>query len=232
MAIAHDLTTPATTTTALSLTFSHTVTGSNTKLVVGVSSSDATQADRVVSLVTYHLDLLTKIDEQISAGNGTSTEAQWEMIAPASGANNIIVTWGGVVDNGKAFATSITGAAQVLNEANNKAQGNGNSPMTVNLVTVNANAWIIDISGMTGTKTLTSAGSQVQRGADTTIPSACVSTLPVVSPGSTAITTSWVSNARDWGMVVSAHTPFVATSGTIPSSSAQSKRRLLMGVGL
>ena len=70
--------------TSTTVTISHTCTGSDLCLIVGVSVDNA-----VPTGVTYNSVAMTKIDDQdASAGNASL----WQLVGPATGANDIVVT--------------------------------------------------------------------------------------------------------------------------------------------
>lgn len=222
MAVAHDLTTVSSVVnTVLSLTFSHTCTGANLVLDGASCAEDATASDRIVSTYTYALSSLTKIAEVVANTGGTATGWKGYLLNPATGANNAVVTWSGIVDAGAGVVTSLTGVAQNAPEASHSAVGDGAGPITDSVTTVNANAWVVDFSFLRGNKALTSGGSQVQRGALASASniSFCVSTLPVASPGATSMSSTWVSNNRDWGIILASYAPAGAAAAN-PSPDA------------
>ncbi len=70
--------------TSTTVTISHTCTGSNLCLTVGVSTDNAAPTG-----VTYNSVAMTKIaDQDASAGNASL----WQLVGPATGANDIVVT--------------------------------------------------------------------------------------------------------------------------------------------
>jgi len=87
MAIAFDATTDGGNTTATSLTYSHTCTGSNRILFVSVIG--AIGSDNVTG-ATYAGAAMTLVDKQASA----RSTYLFYLIAPATGANNVVVSAG------------------------------------------------------------------------------------------------------------------------------------------
>lgn len=86
------------------LTFSHTVTGSDPILLVGVEINGTTS----VSGITYNGVALTKINSIV---NGVFTHELWYLSDPATGANDVVVTTTGAVTLLNASAVSYTGAS-------------------------------------------------------------------------------------------------------------------------
>lgn len=133
-------------TSITTLTWSHTCsTGSDRILIVGVVSNDLTDADRVVSGVTYAGEALTLIredqDNSRNLGRGL-----WYKVAPATGANNIVVTFTGTVSDGAAAAVSLTGVDQSSPIGASAADSVDNAaPYDANLTTTTDNSWVVDI---------------------------------------------------------------------------------------
>ncbi len=137
MAIAFDTATNGGNAGASSLTFSHTCTGSNLFLVVAVFDSNDT-----VTGVTYAGSAMTKA--WVSTGLG---ESFWYKIAPASGANNVIVTKSAGTASVGAVASSYTGCNQsaIDSKAGNTANQTA-SPQTVSTTVVGSDCWTIGFS--------------------------------------------------------------------------------------
>ena len=86
MAIAFDAASQDRAAAASSLTFSHTISGNNTLLVVSASSSENTSP----SGVTFNGVAMTLIDSQANSSSQVTT--LWYLIAPADGAHDIVIT--------------------------------------------------------------------------------------------------------------------------------------------
>lgn len=129
MAIAFD-NTAAFSDSSLNKTFSYTVTGSNTILFVGFLTS----AGGTISTVTYAGVSMTA--SQVGA-NGTTS---YYLINPATGANNLVVTWsGGAIACG---IVSYTGAKQSSQPDNSGATTASSSTSVTNTLTsVADNCW-------------------------------------------------------------------------------------------
>ena len=124
--------------------WSHTCTGSNLILVVGVTHwhSDNTAA---VSGITYNSVSLTQIRTDANSGDDSKKTDLWFLIAPATGSNTVAVTMNKTIGNKwGALAVSLTGVDQSTpNDADNGASGDSTT-ISVSVTTVADNAWVID----------------------------------------------------------------------------------------
>jgi len=127
------------------LTFSHTVSGTNRILLVGVAVFDSNEALRPVTSVTYNGVALTKIDDE-DTGAGSSERAElWYLVAPATGANNVVITTTGSVTQIVGGAVSLTGVNQ-SSPVDAFASGNGSSgTATLDLATTSPDTFIVDV---------------------------------------------------------------------------------------
>lgn len=91
-------------------TYSHTCNGSDRILVVCVAAWNSPIGNCVVTGITYAGASLTAAQQRSDAGTGTAEV--WYLIAPATGANNIIVSYAGTVNSSNVAAVSFTGAKQ------------------------------------------------------------------------------------------------------------------------
>jgi len=147
---------------ASSFSFSHTTSGSNRVLIVGVSiRNDLSQS---VSTVTYAGSPLTFLRADT---NGVSVRSElWYRVAPATGANTVVVTLS-VSAKAAMGAISLTGVDQSTPiDANAGATGSGTAP-SVSVTTVTNNAWVVDAAAFRSTAnaepTGTSGSGQTQR---------------------------------------------------------------------
>lgn len=153
MAIAFDAVTDLTQTTATSLTYSHTTTGSDRILFVGVRSTGT------VTGVTYAGTAM--VQQAFSDGTGGSgiNNYIFSLFAPASGANNVVISMSSSIDIASG-AMSYTGANQSNTlDATGTAVASATS-ITFTLTTVLDNCWLV----MTGDN----AGGGYTEGANTT----------------------------------------------------------------
>jgi len=140
-----------------SLTVAHTCSGPQRLLVVGVQIEDGTAADP--SGVTYNGDAMTKAAGKTQGDVNCST---WYKVAPATGANNIVVTIGYSARNVSLGAQSFVGVLQsdpVGTTAN--ASHAGSTAPSVAATTV-AGQYVFDNMVALGSGTATVHASQTQ----------------------------------------------------------------------
>lgn len=209
---------------ATSLTFSHT-TGSltNGMIIVGASYFDAT---RSVSTITYNGVALTKIRRDNNGVQNAATEL-WYLLAPASGANNVVITMDAAISGGSQLvggAITLQGVIQNAPEANTGSIAlSTHTTHSDNITTVAANAWTVDAIGFTGgIPSFVAGGSQTARVNEqgASFNSIGMSTLPVVSPGSTAVSYSFASTT-----LATAH----SVASVAPAVVSTAKMRRLIG---
>ncbi len=141
-----------------SLTCAHTVSGANRLLVVWVSYFDSADAP---TGATYNGVAMTAIPSS-TAANGNYKIAGFYLIAPATGTNNIIVSFSGSMMDMGAGAVSFTDAHQTT-PLGTAVTATGTS--TTPSVTVSSAAGEIVVDGLAIVHggTLTVGGSQTQR---------------------------------------------------------------------
>lgn len=135
-----------------SVTWSHTCTGSDRILFVAVFNLGSAT---LPSGITYNGVAMTMINSQDTDGGGY-TESLWYLVAPSTGANNIVTTW--AVSNGlfNCIATSYTGASQTGQpDSSNTGLALGVTSITTNLTTVANNCWLVGYARATGAFTFT-----------------------------------------------------------------------------
>lgn len=148
------------------MTWSHTCNGSNRLLVVGVAvrSDGATPTN---SGVTYNAVAMTAVPSAV-VSDADEIVKMWYLINPASGANNIVVTFG---DNGAnscypvGGGVSFTGADQTTGIHNGANSSNAGSTTPSLTVTSTGGEIVIDaVEYRSGSGvTLTVDGSQTQQ---------------------------------------------------------------------
>ena len=146
-----------------SATWSHTTSGANRVLIVGVIIRNS--SSETVTSVTYSGVAMSLVAAQ---SNGTSVRAElWQLVAPQTGAHNIVAT----IAPGTAMACgamSFTGVNQTTPiDATNSNTGTSATP-TVTVTTVTNHAWLVDTlafrsSGTPGNPTGTAGSGQTQR---------------------------------------------------------------------
>lgn len=135
--------------TATSLTFSHTVTGSNPILFVYVfnlSSSDN------ITGVTYAGVSMTRVRADFT----NQSNFLYALPAPATGANNVVVSANASIYI-DARAISFTGAKNEQPEANAGAVNTNSASISQAITTISNNAWVV--AGLRSQSGITSAGA-------------------------------------------------------------------------
>ena len=163
MALASDAKSSSSATLVSTLTWSHTCTGADLILVVGVETLrySATYPLQAVTGITYNGVALTKIDSQ-EAGVYCRAEL-WYLMAPTTGAHNIIVTLAGVTGNIIGGATSWTGADQSMPLGTAAKATGTTSPITVNVVSATGEIVVDSASASNSSAiTLTVGAGQTQ----------------------------------------------------------------------
>ena len=138
-----------------SVTYSHTCNGSDRVLVVFVTNYAGAVT---VSGITYNGTALTQVGTRISYNSSTRWVTAWVLIAPASGANNVVVTLSGT-DYVRTMATSLTGAYQTTQpNANSSLASTASGTINQSVTTTNTNMllWGVDTNatGTSGTGTI------------------------------------------------------------------------------
>ncbi|KKL62642.1 hypothetical protein LCGC14_2183160 [marine sediment metagenome] len=178
-------------------TLAHTCTGSNRGLYVLAALRDPGSGFSITG-VTYNSVAMTQenfIDQ--TAGPGDQFYCSfWSLENPASGTNNIQVTYSAEVDDALFGGISLTGVDQTdSTEASVEASGNDATP-TINVTTVSANAMVVDGMADFGDATTITEGAGQTLGWEISVgaqfPSGAQSTEPKVTPGS--VTMSWTLN--------------------------------------
>lgn len=160
---------------ANTLTFSHTTTstGTNVVLVVGISLNISGTNTAQVTSVTYNGVTLTKAVAE-DDGTGTASRSEiWYLVAPATGANNVVVTVA-PVNTGKpsevgivAGAITFTGADQstpIRGSALNKDGGGTGSKYAYVNVSSSANDYVFEnLALVSGTTAASSSTAQVSK---------------------------------------------------------------------
>lgn len=131
-------------TNTTALTWSHTCTGSNLTLIVGVYDPDG-----LTTGVTYNGVSMTQITSQ--SFNGTEFHAVYKLISPATGAHNIVVTrtaGGGFQVAGT--GASYTGTSATQPDSYNSATNSGVASITTSTTVLASNSWLVSSGYWTG----------------------------------------------------------------------------------
>lgn len=209
-AIAHDLTSSAQCDSCASVTVSHTVTGSNLMLIGCSGMEHLGHGSDSVSGATWNGVAMSAVDQTIFSG-GHDVVSQWYLINPDTGTHDLVFSFStpDIEEGAAGIGTSLTGVSQAAPEAQNKANGTGTA-ITVSVITVAANAWLIDcVEGVGGAVVLTVNAAQTQLA---NVPntgnmtSAVSSQGPIATPGSTAM--AWTAaSSEDWATIASSYAP-------------------------
>lgn len=211
MAIALDATSSTSSASASSLTWAHTITGSQTILIVGVGMD----ADTTCT-VTYNGVSMTEIGNAQRSAGGVKTFLFY-LVAPTTGTNNIIATLG-TATKVASGATSYTGAAQSGQPDSFTATFNdATTSFTVSTTVVASNCWLVGATRMQdGLAEPTTAGGVTRTEAPTTgagQKTVLSDSNGTVGTGSQSIT--WGQGSADnISGVVASIAPYVAPSYT------------------
>lgn len=119
-----DATSSGTITSGTTVTFSHTCTGTN--LVLAVYAVSRAGAANYPSSITYNAVSMTE-DTSSRNNQANSSGSWWYLVNPATGANNIVVTYGSTRDEAMIFGVSYTGAKQSGQPVTRDADGGFNT---------------------------------------------------------------------------------------------------------
>ena len=126
------------------LSFSHTTSGSNRLLIVGVAGDGTTDdCSGGGNGVTFNGDAMTLVDKAQHTGQSRWTYA-FLLVNPDAGAHTVLVTCGSTHFIG-AVAVSYTGTAQTgqPDASNTNSGDNGGGTLTTSVTTVEDNSWTV-----------------------------------------------------------------------------------------
>lgn len=161
MAIAYDATSKGAAATPLTLTVSHTCTGSNLLLTASVLWFDS--AAKTLSGVTYNGVAMTL---GTSNASGNYKHSMWYLINPATGTHDIVATWSGAInDNATLIGASYTGAKQSSQpDATATDSSASGTILTTNITTVADSCMLVDsFADIDNTGAPTAGASQNER---------------------------------------------------------------------
>ena len=130
---------PASWGTGGTATWAHTCSGSNRILFVGTFNNGN---GGIPTGVTYNGVAMTLIDSQ-ACDNAGYPQSLWYLIAPATGPNNVVVTWSGSDGINQCFATSYNNVKQSAQPDSKNKGSNAGTPITVSTTTVANNCWLV-----------------------------------------------------------------------------------------
>jgi predicted ribosomally synthesized peptide with SipW-like signal peptide len=187
---------------ASSLTWAHTVSGSNRYLVVGVSINNENSG--TVSSVTYNGQALTSLG---TATNGTNARVEmWGMLAPPTGTHNIVVTLS-TSQRFTAGAVSFTGVHQTTPLGT--LVSNTGTSLSASVAASSASGEVVVdvVAKKNSDSTLTVGADQTQRWNEVTTNSTTSNNVvgaASTEPGAASVTMSWFisgGSSRPWAIV-------------------------------
>jgi hypothetical protein len=213
---------------ATSQTWSHTCTGTDRVLIVAVITQGSAGGD-VVSGITYNTVAMTRINTD-QLGASTSRTYLYYLINPASGANNVVVSYSTSITAG-AISSSYTGADQVSQpDSSNTGDVSGVTTITVNQTTVADNDWLFgcffEADGVGSA--FTAGANTVQRIAHAGFPRFRFhdSNSAQTPPGSKGQTYNWTTNSAA-NMLVGSLDP---SGGAVVTTGYSQNNLALLGV--
>lgn len=197
---------------ASSYSWSHTCTGSNRYLVVGIAMLSLAQT---VTSITYNSVPLTLLGIQASITGAARVEL-WGLVAPSTGSNTIAVTLSGAIASA-GCAASYTGVHQTSpTEAFNSAQATnvGAADATVNVTTVADNDWCVDIVATDDTAITVGTGNTSRNNVTGIGGSGAMGDTNSAKTPAGSVTMSWtnVGAAQTWAIGGVALRPIAAAS--------------------
>ena len=215
-------------TTTTPYSWSHTCTGSNRLLTVGIAGW---VAGVTVTGITYNGVALTKIRSDLHSNTLFRSE-MWALVNPASGSNTITVTWSGAPNDSLASAISLTGVDQTTpNDADNGATGGVTTDATATITTVADNAWLVNIvASNTASATWTVGAGQTQvLNTGTTNWAGASYEGPVTPAGATVMNFTVSGGGKNWATSAASFKPAGAGGGLVIPVAMDYYRRLRVG---
>ena len=230
MAVTHDAASnPAKATSATSLTFAHTCSGTERVLVVGSSVDDLVPAD---TTATYAGVSMTGIG---ALTNNFDRSELFGLIAPATGANNVVITAAATQGSIAGGAESVNGADQTTGWGTAAtAEADNSTAPTVTVTSATGELVVDNVAGgdLISQQTATAGAGQTERWDSTGVDSNGFA-IGSTEAGAASVVMSWtLNNAIDWASVgVSIKAAAAAAADTLFAQGAIWMRRLrLLGV--
>jgi len=142
-AIAFDASSNGSANTPTTLTVAHTVTGSNTILVVHLLYHNSSET---ITGITYNGVSMTNAVSVTNPANTNYRDSKWYLVNPTTGTHNIVATWSSAIaDYAELLGTSYTGVAQsgTIISGTATSTGNAQTSLTHNVTNTVANSWIL-----------------------------------------------------------------------------------------
>lgn len=208
-------------------TFSHTCSGTNRILFVGMMVRGGTPAVTVTG-VTYAGVSMTQVGTGVNYDSTNSRNQIWYLVNPATGANTVSVSVSGNSGPVSSYSVSYTGASQtgVPDASNTNSSSASNvTSLASSVTTVAANCWYLIIGGavVSGTGGVMSGtvGCSLRIGntnSGTYLISGILDSNGTVAPGAHSVTINQSGSAAPMGLVIVSFAPVGVTvnSGFLP----------------
>lgn len=214
--IAYDATASGNTPLSTTLTFSHTCTGSDRILFVGI---DTAGGPDVVTSVTYNGVALTRINTQQTAGTGNRRSYLYYLPAPTTGTNNIVITVSSSITIRGTSASYINALQSGIPDSSTTNSGSPVSSITTSSTTVADNSWVVSV--ITNTQGVPTAGAGLTIRSTETSTGIGDSNGPKTPAGSYSITWN-IPTAGDIAVCQASFAPTVGSASASPSLSPSS----------
>lgn len=171
------------------------------------------------------------LTKSIANVSGSYSNQWWYLINPATGNNDMVVTWSGAInDNATLITYSATGAKQSAQpDSTGHNEDASNTAITANITTVLATTLLVDgFLDIDNTGAPTAGASQTQRNTQTSGNGFLAACSEKVAASAGATTMSYTKNGVAGRLleIVFAIAPFSTVSGTLAT------RKTLLGVGI
>jgi hypothetical protein len=193
-----------------SLTWSHTCSGADRGLIVGTSWV----GDGITASATYNGVPMISKGMNISANSSALRIEQFELIAPATGPNNVVVTYSSNVAGAIGGAVSFTGAHQTTLTGTQVQADGVAGPATVNVSSA-ADEIVCDVVLKNGTDTITVGADQAERWNVDIGASGLHNGGGSTEPGAGTVTMSWTFSGTVWIIAAVAVKPAAAGTNEI-----------------
>lgn len=203
MAIAFDSATIGGFTTTSPLTFSHTVSGSNTILIIGCTRGTT---GTTITGVTYNGIAMSFLAE--ATASGVSAIRLYSLISPSTGANSVSIAFTGG-GNTTGVSSSYTGVKQTSFPDSSNTVSNNAMNLSLSTTVVGSNCWLVSTGGTAGAAWSAGTGSTA-RANDTSDAVVIGDSNGTISTGSQSMTWNTTSTS-DCGVIVSL-APFVVST--------------------
>lgn len=187
-------------------TLSHTVTGTNTYLLVHVQTAASGGAD-IVSGVTYNSVAMTRLDSINVESGGNQRIYFYYLTGTATGANNIVVTTS-TNDTPSIRGSSFTGVAQASpHDVSGSAQATAGANLVLTVSVTATDCWLITGSRSRATAFTNGTGTTIRT--TVALNDVTADSNGTVSTGSVSLTLVTGGSTLSGG-IVAAIKPFVA----------------------